>query len=273
MTLVLFLKSTQLSLFDAPVNVKAGVRGGKAVKPYTRVQKVAPDQQPVPRHVSDDEKAILARMAHNESVRLANIAAHEKKQQIRQDYWRLRDANPDAPPPGWEKLIAFENSRAGEPLEWGQALDDDGNLAIPGRGIQGTRSRVTMNQGHFNAVRGKIFTHGHPGDVSFSKGDWKCAAYQNAKEFRAIGARWVHSLKPTGGDGHQWPSPTAMVALYGRAEKEILKMDKSIIYPKAEAPAAGGRRPAGLEVFWHMVNQRAAEMSNGRVKYERTERT
>jgi hypothetical protein len=39
--LILFFKADQFDLFDAPVNVKAGVRGGKTVKPYTRVQKVA----------------------------------------------------------------------------------------------------------------------------------------------------------------------------------------------------------------------------------------
>jgi hypothetical protein len=41
MRLILFFKAEQFDLFDAPVNVKAGVRGGKTVAAYTRVQKVA----------------------------------------------------------------------------------------------------------------------------------------------------------------------------------------------------------------------------------------
>jgi hypothetical protein len=42
MNLILFFKAEQFDLFAAPVNVKAATRKGKTVKPYTRIQHVAP---------------------------------------------------------------------------------------------------------------------------------------------------------------------------------------------------------------------------------------
>jgi hypothetical protein len=40
-SLILFLKATQFDLFDAPVNVKPGIRRGRPVKAYTRIQKIS----------------------------------------------------------------------------------------------------------------------------------------------------------------------------------------------------------------------------------------
>jgi hypothetical protein len=39
--LILFSKAERRNLFDAPVSVKAGIRGGHTINPYVRVQKIA----------------------------------------------------------------------------------------------------------------------------------------------------------------------------------------------------------------------------------------
>jgi hypothetical protein len=374
MNLVLFLKAEQLSLFDSVVHVKAAVRDGKTVEPYTRVQKVAPVpfDRPRPtqlyrgtetgvaglRRVSNGGEigsAIYAtphkwladsygggpkarvgagRQVHSINIPqmapehygyvhggadkgtratlqdhlgrvlhdydgASNVPGHgrDKIREIAEahglkmiigmpesiadnqvailDPALIQDAPIDpTKPPGWEKLIAFENARAGAPLEWGGGLDGYGNLLFP-EGIQGTRTRVMLSAAQVSAVHGEVFTHGHPNGCSFSRGDWECASNMDSQEYRAIGAKYAHSLKPGGvGKGnYRWPPASEMRQLYNRALKEVKKMDKKITHPVPTAPPVGHFYPAADSThFWHMVNERAAELSNGWVKYERTER-
>ena len=60
----------------------------------------------------------------------------------------------------------------------------------------GTSSQVAFTDQEFKTFTGKVFTHNHPGNTSFSDNDVHRAAEYELSEMRAVSTNYTHSIKP-----------------------------------------------------------------------------
>ena len=81
------------------------------------------------------------------------------------------------------------------PLRYERALvfNQDGTIFFE---RNGTSSQVIFSGQEFETFTGKVFTHNHPGNTSFSEPDVHRAAEYGLSEMRAVSTEYTHSIKP-----------------------------------------------------------------------------
>lgn len=98
-------------------------------------------------------------------------------------------------PPKANSLKSFEDEIRGRKIEYGAIFDKKGNKVWE---AQGTGKEVDLGSAISSGkVRGNVITHNHPDNASFSRGDIKMLAQEQAAEIRAITPKFDYSAKLT----------------------------------------------------------------------------
>lgn len=140
-------------------------------------------------------------------------------------------------------------------LEYERAyvFDKQGNILFT---KDGSRNEVSFTGDELALIRGRdaVFTHNHPTyGGSFSLEDVYFAMKNDLAEMRAVGKKYVHSMKrPAEG----WPAVKELIDEYDRANKEVQAEFWKKIYAGQMTPEEAERE------HWHEVWTRVARRLN-----------
>jgi hypothetical protein len=131
---------------------------------------------------------------------------------------------PDTSTAARKAAVAFENSVRNDVVENGAFFKWDGTVILQKVGLP---DRIPFSPAELARGMNSLFTHNHPGGLSFSPLDIQIAILYRLTEIRAVSPGWRHIMRPTA----SWPSRSAIVAAIGavaqRAHANIHAMQNS----------------------------------------------
>jgi hypothetical protein len=105
---------------------------------------------------------------------------------------------PDISTPACAKAVEFENGIRGQAFENGAFIAPDGRVLLRKTGLP---DRIGYDEDDLIAMAGNLFTHNHPGGLSFSLRDIALAIEFGFSELRAVTRNLRHIAMPI----HSWP--------------------------------------------------------------------
>lgn len=170
---------------------------------------------------------------------------------------------PQAKPKTYAEVLAEKENEIAQLRDHERAylLDEHGNVVL---GKDGEAHEVRFTPEELKLFPGRVFTHNHPSGGSFSFADVHLACYHNLREIRAVGQKYVYSMRPpdTGWSAEFWDRTVEMEATMADIEvqNEFWPLIKAGLMTKAEANFR----------HWHEVWTRVAKRTG--LKYVRESR-
>lgn len=142
---------------------------------------------------------------------------------------------PDVSTPARAAAVQLEERIRRDDRETGAFFAPDGAMVLKRTGAPDS---VTYSSTELASMQGALFTHNHPGGLTFSLADVQSASFGNLAELRAVAPGYRHVMAPTG----DWPAERAIQRAYDReldrAQQDVATMVKagelSVSYATAE---------------------------------------
>ena len=146
----------------------------------------------------------------------------------------------------WESLRAIELAIRDLSVEVAYAVDTDGVVVLVREGIH---SMVDLSDVPIETLAGRILTHNHPQNTSFSWQDVRLALLVGLAEIRAVGTLYVYVFRPPA--GVMWEDVADLVEIVRRqVEQELVPAVNTGTLTPAEANL----------LYWHQVWAGIAEI-------------